>query len=143
VSDAAADESERVIKLACAVLADFGLTDVGKVTFEVARDVRQPQLAVVCVRGGRGRDFGFGVDLAWSDAEVMAEVATRLQENVSEWESTWGEAIPICPGHMHPMDPRVRGGEASWVCPTEGRTIARIGHVRGAKASPQQTGPSQ
>ncbi len=35
-------------------------------------------------------------------------------------ESSWGEPLPPCPGHVHPLAPRVVEGVPKWVCMNEG-----------------------
>ena len=66
-------------------------------------------------------------------AEILAEIAHYLQDQVFDQHAeTWGEPLPICPGHPHPPDPRIIDGEAVWVCPRDGRVLAPIGLLAAA-----------
>jgi hypothetical protein len=87
-------------------------------------------LVVFSERGQPG-GFGLGVpDPTIPRAVLRAEWADQLQEQFfPETQGAWGEARPECPGHPHPAQAIERDGEACWVCPTDGRRIAAIGHL--------------
>ncbi|WP_424185399.1 NUDIX hydrolase [Actinokineospora sp. G85] len=48
-------------------------------------------------------------------AEAVALLANQLQDHAVE--EAFGEALPHCPGHQHPLTARVVGGNPLWVCP--------------------------
>ena len=81
-------------------------------------------------RGQQG-SFGLGIsDPAEPRPALLAEWADWLQEQFfPETYGAWGEARPECPGHPHPAQAIERDSEAWWVCPTDGRPIAPIGHL--------------
>lgn len=58
------------------------------------------------------------------DEEVILMLADGLQEEVLE--STYGDPVPLCPGHVHPAKPQVVAGAPSWVCPHGGGVIGPI-----------------
>ncbi|MFF3670706.1 hypothetical protein [Microtetraspora malaysiensis] len=49
--------------------------------------------------------------------DAIANLASNLQDHMIE--ATWGQALPACPGHTHPLNPDVIDGEALWLCPAE------------------------
>ena len=65
------------------------------------------------------------------EADALVAIADLLQNDVNFWlPGAWGEALPACPGHPHPMNALVLDGEAWWVCPHSGERLARIGEHR-------------
>lgn len=82
--------------------------------------------------GGERSESGFTFDRAQSEFQLLREIADCLQEYFfPETRGAWGEARPECPGHPHPAQANEVADEAWWVCPVDGRQIARIGHLRG------------
>jgi hypothetical protein len=78
--------------------------------------------------------FGGDRIAVWTGYEERGEaltvlIANALQNDVSEMQATWGEALPPCPGHAHPLEPDLVEGSAWWVCPGDGRRVARIGRL--------------
>ncbi len=61
--------------------------------------------------------------------ELTMMFADTLQNDVSETAAHWGEAVPPCPGHAHPLDTSLLDGEAWWVCPADHRRVAKIGRL--------------
>jgi hypothetical protein len=60
--------------------------------------------------------------------ELLVAIAHHLQNDVNFWlPGAWGEALPPCPGHPHPMSPRVLDAAAWWTCPSTGDRVAEIG----------------
>ena len=57
-------------------------------------------------------------------AAVMA-ILTTLTDQLAE--IFWGEPVPRCPGHAHPMRPVLDAdGSVAWHCPVDGREVDRI-----------------
>lgn len=48
---------------------------------------------------------------------AIVALAAHLQDHASESSSSFGAALPPCPGHPHPLSPEVADGVAVWVCP--------------------------
>jgi hypothetical protein len=71
----------------------------------------------------------FAVDLDDPTAQVVVEVADRMQELFHEECEAWGQARPPCPGHQHPAKAELVEGAACWVCPNGGRIVAQIGRT--------------
>ncbi len=59
--------------------------------------------------------------------ELTMMFVDYLGNDVSETAAHWGEALPPCPGHAHPLGAWLLDGEAWWVCPADGRRVARVG----------------
>lgn len=74
------------------------------------------QITVATEDGPRHR-VGAHLVLSGSRAQGVAAVATHIQDYVLEL--THGEPLPPCPGHSHPLDPKVHDGVACWVCPKD------------------------
>ncbi|SRR6266487_4824414 len=55
----------------------------------------------------------FSLDVPEADAIVA--LASQIQDHAIEM--TWGLPVPPCPGHSHPLAPRVFDGVAVWECP--------------------------
>jgi hypothetical protein len=101
-----------------------------RVTYEPDRETEQFGMLTVWFSDGSGG--GLGLSVGNDRAEVIAEVADRIQELLQEEREAWGEARPACPGHTHPAVAMTVEGTACWVCPNDSRVIARIGHLKGA-----------
>ena len=68
------------------------------------------------------------------EAETLVAIADVLQNDISFWlPGGWGEALPPCPGHPHPMDARVLDEVAWWVCPGTGDRVGRVGRLAGSE----------
>lgn len=71
---------------------------------------------------------GLQVDVhAMNDApaSVVMAILNALTDELSQL--FWGEAIPPCPGHAHPMRPQVGlTGVVVWQCPVDGREVDQI-----------------
>jgi hypothetical protein len=71
------------------------------------------------VRLGFGEEWWVGVRLeaSLSEADAVALLADRMQDEVLE--NTHGAPVPPCPGpgHGHPLTAEVVEGIACWVCP--------------------------
>jgi hypothetical protein len=98
-----------------------------RVTYEPDRD--DAQFGVLTVWFADGTGGGFGVTVRDDQAEVIANVADHVQGLFHEQREAWGEPRPPCPGHPHPAVAEACDGTAFWVCPSDGRSIGRIGHV--------------
>ena len=63
-----------------------------------------------------------------TEGDLLVAVADVIQNDVNFWlPGAWGEALPPCPGHPHPMDARVLDEAAWWVCPGSGDPVRRVG----------------
>jgi hypothetical protein len=62
-----------------------------------------------------------------SETDVLLALAQELPSYVPELGQSWGQARPVCPGHLHPPSPVERDGTAWWACPRNGALIGRIG----------------
>jgi len=72
-----------------------------------------------------------------SEAQLLVDVADLVQNDVNFWlTGAWGEALPRCPGHPHPMAARVLDEAAWWVCPATGDSVARVGELLPGRDSP-------
>jgi hypothetical protein len=49
------------------------------------------------------------------EADAIAGLAAQIQDHAIE--ASGGRALPACPGHPHPLRPRVVHGAAVWECP--------------------------
>lgn len=59
--------------------------------------------------------FGpIGESLAWA----VVSTVDGIQDHAIE--TNWGEPLPPCPGHVHPLVPRIVGGVPKWVCLRDG-----------------------
>lgn len=71
-------------------------------------------------------------------AEGVARVADQVQDLVVESLPARGlpAVWPECPDHpdRHPLQARCVDGAAVWVCPREGRVVARIGGLAAPNA---------
>lgn len=56
----------------------------------------------------------FSADVPQSQA--MVTMADGIQDHAID--ATWGEPLPPCPGHQHPLSAKEIDGTPSWVCPT-------------------------
>ncbi|MBM7774582.1 hypothetical protein JOD54_004786 [Actinokineospora baliensis] len=50
-------------------------------------------------------------------AQAVAAMADQVQDHAVE--AFWGRPLPLCPGHQHPLSPRVVGCGVRWVCPRD------------------------
>ena len=88
-----------------------------------------------CWRVGVQEVAGYGTSFE-ADAEdrdaglhLHERLAWHLQQYLLlETRTAWGEGRPPCPGHQHPASPST-SGEALWICPRDGRVVARIGKL--------------
>jgi hypothetical protein len=56
---------------------------------------------------------------------VVMAILNALTDELSE--VFWGEAIPPCPGHAHPMRPVEEPvGQVWWRCPKDGRAVDQV-----------------
>jgi hypothetical protein len=78
-----------------------------------------------------GDTAGTGVDVGRErGASLLVVLADQLQEQfVPETQVAWGEPRPLCPGHPHPAQARLKGGEAVWICPDGEAVLAPIGQL--------------
>jgi hypothetical protein len=49
--------------------------------------------------------------------DAVAATANQIQDHAIE--ATHGTALPVCPGHHHPLQAVVRNGIAQWICPKD------------------------
>jgi hypothetical protein len=49
--------------------------------------------------------------------EAIVATAGQIQDHAIE--ATHGSALPVCPGHRHPLQATVQDGQARWVCPRD------------------------
>jgi hypothetical protein len=89
---------------------------------------------LVFAPGERGY-YGFGIDMQSERATLLVDIAFGIQEHLSELQRCWGEPRPRCPGHGHPLDARLLGARACWVCPQTGAAVAKIGNRATGKFS--------
>lgn len=82
-----------------------------------------PQVLLVRI-GPDASDETVGVHftLDVEEPQAIAAVAGQIQDHVIE--AVQGQPLPRCPGHAHPLTPRVLDGVAMWVCPKD------VGHHR-------------
>jgi hypothetical protein len=74
----------------------------------------------------------FRISLAQSRAEVVTELADKLQEEIIDHTH---EARPQCPSHAHPLR-AIPVGDGRWSCPDGGWSCA-IGQYAAAVLGPQ------
>jgi hypothetical protein len=65
------------------------------------------------------------------ELDAVIEMASQLQDLMSETRAGWGMAIPKCETHSHPMRPKNVSGVGMWVCPVAGAGTS-IPILRGA-----------
>lgn len=53
------------------------------------------------------------------EADAVAALASDLQDAVTESPRGWGQSVPPCPGHAHPLHAVVTDGVAVWECPVD------------------------
>lgn len=58
------------------------------------------------------------------EAQAIVALASQIQDHAIE--ASWGELLPPCPEHSHPLAPRLADGTAVWECPAD------PGHYRAA-----------
>ncbi len=87
----------------------------------------------VAVFSEKGQTGSYGIrvpDPATPREELIVTWADLLQEQFfPESVGAWGDARPECPGHPHPAQAVELDGQAWWICPADGRRIARIGRL--------------
>ncbi len=110
------------------VLNDLGVRDF---TPTYRDESEPPNFGVVGFDEPDGTHFGFGVSRSDSRADLLVSLADGIQEHLPEARTHWGEALPPCPEHPHPMRPIVADATAWWSCPYSGRLVARIGELHG------------
>jgi hypothetical protein len=115
------------VRLALADLQHPTPVPLASVSYE--RDREDPRFDVLTVWFADGTGAGFAVTISDDEAKLIATIADHVQELFHEQHEAWGEPRPPCPGHPHPAAAEARHGTAFWVCPSDGRTIARIGHT--------------
>jgi hypothetical protein len=74
------------------------------------------EVAVALGTGGVRSATAF-YPLVVPEAEALAELASQIQDFAVE--ATWGEPLPPCPGHPHPLSAHVVDGVAVWECPRD------------------------
>jgi hypothetical protein len=63
-----------------------------------------------------------------SEAHLLIAVADVVQNDINFWlPGAWGEALPPCPGHPHPMVARLVDDAAWWVCPASREPVGLVG----------------
>jgi hypothetical protein len=97
-------------------LADEGPGDAG------VSDDEEEGLLLACEFGGHS----FSLDGVQSTAEMAAEIAIQLQDDVMD--NVWG-AWPVCRQHEHPMSPEVVVGVAVWRCPIDPGAVVPVGQL--------------
>jgi hypothetical protein len=110
-----------------AVLNDLGVADL---TPAYRDEPGPPGFGVIGFDEPDGSLFGFGVSRSDSRADLLVSLADGVQEHLPEARAHWGQALPPCPGHPHPMQPIIADAAAWWSCPLNGSRIARIGELR-------------
>jgi len=78
---------------------------------------------------GHARSLQFTVDAE----EATVILADQVQEDV--FEAVWSACWPQCRWHDQSPVPRLKDGNAAWVCPRSGDRVARIGEMSGVKPS--------
>jgi hypothetical protein len=87
------------------------------------------------LRAPDGSAMGVWIDLSADAAQQLAELADQVQEwaveelGAQRRPTNW----PQCPAHPdnHPMQARVRKGNAVWACPSRGGAVILIGQLSG------------
>jgi hypothetical protein len=51
------------------------------------------------------------------EAQAIVALASQIQDHAIE--ASWGEPLPPCPEHSHPLAPRLADGAAVWECPAD------------------------
>jgi hypothetical protein len=112
----------------------------------VLRDLQQPERVAFAIRWEPPEDddepgmlwfsetgdvSGFGISLfpMLDPEEQKAMLAEHLPDHLAETAGAWGQGRPACPGHAHPATADVLDGVAVWLCPRDGRMLARIGEL--------------
>jgi hypothetical protein len=95
----------------------------------------EPGGGIVLVQPNDDSSYGFGIDLAANETDLLIAIADGVSEHISETPEGWGQARPPCPGHPHPAEPTEYEGAAWWRCPRDGTPIARIGSFSRRPAS--------
>lgn len=85
---------------------------------------------VIHIVDANGDGFGFAIGLGDQRGEILKAIADGIQEYISEFDETWGAALPPCPGHTHPTAPLADGDDAWWTCPTTGKRLRPLGLER-------------
>lgn len=49
------------------------------------------------------------------EVDAVRELASQMQDHAIE--KLWGAPLPPCPGHAHPLNPKVVNDVAVWQCP--------------------------
>lgn len=107
------------------VLADltYGLEAEADVTAQPV--VGGPGYWDIVAAFGDGTEIGFRVDVdGQPPAALLAAVADGLQTAFIEHLRS---AVPLCPGHPHPLTAATRGDAGVWICPATGETRCAIG----------------
>jgi hypothetical protein len=74
-----------------------------------------------------GQYGGVGVDMSRGLESLLVRIASGIQDFISEFDDSWGDARPPCPGHPHPALAMELDGEAWWTCARTGARLKRIG----------------
>lgn len=56
-------------------------------------------------------------NLALAQLDAAIDLANQVQDALAESRVAWGEPIPRCSVHGHPLEPRIADGAAVWACP--------------------------
>ncbi len=105
----------------CDVLDDFTAAVDAEVMarafpgLRVAAGVWPDGSNMVLVRTETGGGFGFGFDPTAAEQDLRVAIADGMQNGFIDALRT---AVPICPGHPHPLRPQLRD-VARWECPRD------------------------
>jgi hypothetical protein len=88
------------------------------------------RFGLVLFQEPNGSQFGFGVGNHEGAAALHVRIAERLQDNLPEVATSWGEARPRCPGHPHPARPVEHDRAAWWSCPKNQSLLVPIGQAK-------------
>ncbi len=90
----------------------------------------EPSTQMLWVSEAGSSAAGFAPHGDETGVQLLVSLADYLQEQFfPETRGAWGQARPACPGHPHPAQADEIDGEAWWICPVDGRRIARIGRL--------------
>jgi hypothetical protein len=77
----------------------------------------QSPVSVVLGSQSHGREESVAAyyTLGVPEADAIAALASQIQDHAME--ASWGQPLPPCPDHAHPLEARVIDGVAVWECP--------------------------
>jgi hypothetical protein len=108
---------------AAELLADFGESVPLGLRFGFLPDEFYESAASVFVVESDGQYGGFGVNMSAGLENLLVAIASETQDFISDFDDSWGDARPPCPGHPHPAWAKELDGEAWWTLPSNGSAV--------------------